>query len=158
MKKTDFLAKLIDENKIQIIEPSENIKNAYLRRSEESLTSSKILAGTGNLNDSIALTYYSMYHSVLALFYRIGLKCENHTASIILLKGIFGIDTRELEKAKRERIDNQYYVDFHVTKAELEKMIKIAESFNSEIIGFIDSLNENEITRFRNKLLLTFNK
>ncbi len=158
MKKTDFLSRLIDEKKIQIIEPSENLKNAYLKRSEESLASSKILAGTGNLNDSIALTYYSMYHSVLALFYRIGLKCENHTASIILLKGIFGIDTRELEKAKRERIDNQYYVDFHVTKEELEKMIKVAESFNSEIIGFIDSLNENEITRFRNKLLLTFNK
>lgn len=86
MKKTDFLAKLIDEKKIQIIEPSENIKNAYLKRSYESLTSSKLLADAGNLNDSIALTYYSMYYSVLALFYRIGLKCENHTASILLLK------------------------------------------------------------------------
>ncbi|HOR87600.1 MAG TPA: hypothetical protein PLK11_06855 [Methanofastidiosum sp.] len=73
MKKTDFLAKLIDEKKIQIIEPSENIKNAYLKRSYESLTSSKLLADAGNLNDSIALTYYSMYYSVLALFYRIGL-------------------------------------------------------------------------------------
>ncbi|KYC44363.1 MAG: hypothetical protein APG12_01332 [Candidatus Methanofastidiosum methylothiophilum] len=88
MKKTDFLAKLIDEKKIQVIEPSENIKNAYLKRSEESLMSSKLLADAGNLNDSIALTYYSMYYSVLALFYRIGLKCENHTASILLLKGI----------------------------------------------------------------------
>lgn len=88
MKKTDFLAKLIDEKKIQLIEPSENIKNAYLKRSEESLMSSKLLADVGNLNDSIALTYYSMYYSVLALFYRIGLKCENHTASILLLKGI----------------------------------------------------------------------
>jgi len=42
----------------------------------------------------------------LALFYRVGLKFENHTASILLLKGIFGMDTREIEKAKRERIDN----------------------------------------------------
>lgn len=158
MIKTDFLAKLFDEKKIQIVEPSENIKNAYLIRSEESIKSSKLLADVGNLNDSTAMAYYSMYYSVLALFYRIGLKCENHTASIILLKGIFGIDTKELEKAKRERIDNQYYIDFHITKLELEKMIKIAESFNSEIIGFIDSLNENEITRFRNKLLLTLNK
>lgn len=158
MKLTDFLTKLINEKKLQIVEPSENIKNAYLKRSEESLISSKILADAGNLNDAIALTYYSMYYSVLALFYRVGLKSENHTASILLLKGIFGMDTREIEKAKRERIDNQYYIDFHITKDELEQMIKIAESFNSEIIGFIDLLKEKEITEYRNKLVLMFNQ
>ena len=157
MKITDFLTKLINEKKLQIVEPSENIKNAYLKRSEESLISSKILASAGNLNDAIALTYYSMYYSVLALFYRVGLKSENHTASILLLKGIFGMDTREIEKAKRERIDNQYYIDFHITKYELEQMIKIAESFNSEIIVFIDSLKEREIIEYRNKLILMFN-
>lgn len=158
MKLTDFLTKLINEKKLQIVQPSENIKNAYLKRSEESLISSKILADAGNLNDAIALTYYSMYYSVLALFYRVGLKSENHTASILLLKGIFGIDTRELEKAKKERIDNQYYIDFHITKDELEQMIKIAEYFNSEIIGFIDLLKEKEITEYRNKLVLMFNQ
>lgn len=158
MKLTDFLAKLINEKKLQIVQPSENIKNAYLKRSEESLISSKILADAGNLNDAIALTYYSMYYSVLALFYRVGLKSENHTASVLLLKGIFGMDTREIEKAKRERIDNQYYIDFHITKDELEQMIKIAESFNSDIIGFIDLLKEKEITEYRNKLVLMFNQ
>ncbi|NPV50409.1 MAG: HEPN domain-containing protein [Candidatus Methanofastidiosum sp.] len=158
MIKTDFLAKLFDEKKIQILEPSENLKNAYLKRSEESLSSSKILAEAGNLNDSIALTYYSMYHSVLALFYRIGLKSENHIASIMLLKSIFGIDTSSLERAKRERIDNQYYVDFHITKEVTFEMIKVAESFNLEIIDFIDKLKEKEIIEYRNKLVLMFNK
>lgn len=158
MIKTDFLAKLFDEKKIQIVEPSENLKKAYLKRSEESLRSSKILADAGNLNDSIALTYYSMYHSVLALFYRIGLKSENHNASIALLKGIFGIDTKELEKAKRERIDNQYYVDFHITKDATFEMIKVAECFNSVIIDFIDRLKEKDIIEFRNKIFLLFNK
>lgn len=99
-----------------------------------------------------------MYYSVLALFYRIGLKSENHTASILLLKGIFGIDTRELERAKRERIDNQYYIDFHITKETTMEMLKVAESFNSEIMGFIDSLKEKEITEYRNKLILIFSK
>ena len=156
MKKTDFLTKLFYEKKIQLVEPSENLKNAYLKRSDESLRSSKLLADAGNLNDSIALTYYSMYHSVLALFYRVGLKSENHIASIELLKGIFGVDTRELERAKRERIDNQYYVDFHITKDATFEMIKIAESFNLEIIDFIDKLKEKEIIEFRNKLVLMF--
>lgn len=158
MIKTDFLAKLFDEKKIQIVEPSENLKNAYLKRSEESLSSSKILAEAGQLNDSTALTYYSMYHSVLALFYRICLKSENHIAIITLLKGIFGIDTTGLERAKRERIDNQYYVDFHITKEVTFEMIMMAESFNSEIIDFIDKLKEKEMIEYRNKLVLMFNK
>jgi|GEM_PF-2691535 hypothetical protein len=37
-------------------------------------------------------------------------------------------------------------------------MIKIAESFNSEIIGFIDFLKEKDITEYRNKLILMLNK
>lgn len=37
-------------------------------------------------------------------------------------------------------------------------MIKIAESFNSEIIGFIDSLKEKDITEYRNKLILMSNE
>ncbi|MEN6379847.1 MAG: hypothetical protein ABFD15_09760 [Methanofastidiosum sp.] len=65
------------------------------------------------------------------------------------------MDTREIEKAKRERIDNQYYIDFRITKDELEQMIKVAESFNSEIIVFI---KRKEITEYRNKLVLMFNQ
>ncbi|KYC44362.1 MAG: hypothetical protein APG12_01331 [Candidatus Methanofastidiosum methylothiophilum] len=37
-------------------------------------------------------------------------------------------------------------------------MIKVAESFNSEIIGFIDSLKEKDITDYRNNLILMFKK
>lgn len=99
-----------------------------------------------------------MYHSVLALFYRICLKSENHIAIITLLKGIFGIDTTGLERAKRETIDNQYYVDFHITKEVTFEMIMMAESFNSEIIDFIDKLKEKEMIEYRNKLVLMFNK
>ena len=65
------------------------------------------------------------------------------------------MDTREIEKAKRERIDNQHYIDFRITKDELEQMIKVAESFNSEIIVFI---KRKEITEYRNKLVLMFNQ
>ena len=99
-----------------------------------------------------------MYHSVLALFYLIGLKSENHIASIMLLKSIFGIDTTRLERAKRERIDNQYYVDFHITKEVTFEMIMMAESFNSDIIDLVDKLKEKEIIEYRNKLILMFNK
>jgi uncharacterized protein (UPF0332 family) len=38
-----------------------------------------------------------MYYSVLALFFATGIKCENHTAAIILLREIFAIDNGDLE-------------------------------------------------------------
>jgi len=43
------------------------------------------------------MAYYSMYYSVLALFFATGIKCENHTAAIILLREIFAIDNGDLE-------------------------------------------------------------
>jgi len=156
MKKAVFLSKLKKEKKIQIIKPSENVKDAYLERSEESLRSAKTLFKINNLNDTVALTYYSMYYSLLALLFRIGIKCENHTAAAILLKDIFGVNNKEILTAKSERIDKQYYVDFSITKQEVSEMIKIAEEFNSELLHFIDALNSEKIDKYRkivNKLI-----
>ncbi len=90
MKKINFLIKLHREEKLQECEPSENVTKAYLQRSNESLSSAKILLKIGNIKDSVALAYYSMYHLLLAALFRIGIKCENHTGAIILLKEVFG--------------------------------------------------------------------
>lgn len=88
---------------------------------------------------------------VLSLFFRIGIKCENHTAAIILLKEVFDKDNTFIDKAKTERVDKQYYVDFSVTKKEVDQMIKGAEQFNSELFSFIDSLNQDKIRKYRIK-------
>ncbi|MEK6905791.1 MAG: HEPN domain-containing protein [Nanoarchaeota archaeon] len=151
MKRTSFLTKLKKEKKIQVVEPSEEIKVAYLQRSEESLRSAKALFQINNLKDSVALTYYSMYYSLLALLFRIGIKCENHTGAIMLLKEIFDIDNEKIAAAKKERVDKQYYVDFSVTKEEVSDMIIIAEEFNSQLLHFIDTLNQNKIKKYQEK-------
>lgn len=108
MKKINFLIKLYGEGKLSEVEPSDEIKRAYLERSKESLTSAKALLKIGNLKDSVALSYYAMYHSLLAALFRIGIKCENHIGSIILLKEVFSIDNKIILKAKEERVDQQY--------------------------------------------------
>ncbi len=151
--KTNFLAKLKKEKKIQVVEPNEEIKTAYLQRSEESLRSAKALFQINNLKDSVALTYYSMYYSLLALLFRIGIKCENHTGAIMLLKEIFSIDNEKIAAAKKERVDKQYYVDFSVTKEEVTDMILLAEEFNSQLLQFIDTLNQNKIKEFQEKTI-----
>jgi len=109
-KQTINLRKLVKLKILQMVEPSENLKNSYLQKSENSLKSAKILSTNGQYTDAIALSYFSMYYSVLALFYLIGVKSENHNASIFLLKRIFDIDNEVIKKAKFERKDKQYYL------------------------------------------------
>lgn len=156
MKKISFLAKLNKEGKLQEVEPSEEIKEAYLQRSNESLLSAKTLLKIGNLKDSVALAYYSMYHSLLAALFRIGIKCENHAASIILLKEVFGLDNTKISKAKTERVDKQYYVDFEVNKQEAENSIKTAEEFIAEMNNFIATLTEEKIKEYQKKAINIF--
>ena len=151
MKKISFFAKLKKQEKLQIVKPSNEVCQAYLEKSERSLKSAKATYEIESYEDSVALSYYSMYYNVLALFFKIGVKCENHTATIILLKKIFDIDNKIIKKAKTERVDKQYYVDFSVTKDEVNKMIRTAEEFNADIFNYIDSLNKNKIEEYRQK-------
>ena len=151
MKKIKFLIKLHKEKKLLEVEPSENVQKAYLQSSEESLSSAKALMKIGNLKDSVALSYYSMYHCLLAALFRIGIKCENHTASIILLKETFGMDNELISKAKSERVDKQYYVDFEINKQETEESIKIAEEFISDMVSLSAAMNEDKITEYHKK-------
>ncbi len=156
MKKINFLMKLHKENKLLVVEPSNEVKEAYWQRSNESLSSAKALLKIGNLKDSVALAYYSMYHEILALLFRIGVKSENHAASIILLKEVFQIDNSRISKAKSERVDKQYYVDFSVTDEEAKASIKTAEEFISEMHDFIAKLTEEGINSYREKAMQLF--
>ncbi|MCD6398875.1 MAG: HEPN domain-containing protein [Candidatus Aenigmarchaeota archaeon] len=153
MRKIIFLSKLRRKNKIQIVEPNKEVKDAYLDRSDESMYSAKTLLKIGNLRDSVAMIYYSMYYTLLALLFETGIKCENHSAAIIILKEVFDIDNSKISESKKERVDKQYYVDFSVTKKEVEDLIKNAEGFNNELLNFIDKLNSDDINKYRKKFL-----
>ena len=126
MKKTGFFTKLHEKDVLRLIEPSEEIKAAYLKKSESHLMSAKILLDYDRLEESVSTTYYSMYYMTLALFFRAGIKCENHSATIILLTKIFNIDNSEISMAKRERVNKQYFVDFFLTKEEVSRKYYLA--------------------------------
>jgi uncharacterized protein (UPF0332 family) len=100
------------------------------------------------------MSYYSMYYSVMALFFATGIKCENHAAAIILLREIFGRDNSEIESAKRERIDKQYYVTSAPVREDVVALIRTAESFNGDLRDFVDRLTTTKIDQFRKKFTL----
>ncbi|KUG15738.1 hypothetical protein ASZ90_014605 [hydrocarbon metagenome] len=98
------------------------------------------------------MAYYSMYHAVMALFFRTGIKCENHSAAIILVKEVYEIDNTPLSEAKRERIEMQYYVENAATRMEMEDLMKSTELFNAHLLHFIDHLSNEKITKYRERL------
>ena len=153
MKKINFLAKLAKEKKLELVEPSELIKESYIEKSESNLISAKILLDNNRLEEAVALTYYSMYHALTALLFKVGVKCENHSASILLLNKLFSLDNKDISFAKSERVDKQYYTDFKITKEEVSSTLKIAETFNSNLIDFISKINKSDIAEYRQKYI-----
>ena len=157
MKKTNFLNKLKKEGKLKLIEPSEEMKSSYLQKADNYIKASKILFQNKLLENSVSESYYCMYNSLLALFFKTGIKSENHSASIILLKQIFNQDGlfKIISFAKKERIDKQYYIEsqqkFELTEDSCKDMILKAEDFLVKIKLFIDELSNKDITEYRNK-------
>jgi len=147
----NFLNKLFLGKKLQLVEPSKEISESYILKSDSNLFSSKLLLKNNLLEEAVSLSYFSMYYLCLSLFFRAGIKCENHTACAIILKDVFNLDNSDLIEAKAERIDKQYYTDFKITKDSVELAIKIAEDFNRELKGFILNVNNLKINEWRSK-------
>ena len=151
MRRIDFLNRLKKEGKLALAEPSENIKQSYIRKSESNIISAKILSENDRLEEAVALLYYSMYHMLTALMFKTGIKSENHSASILLLKEIFNIENSDISFAKKERVDKQYYVDFKITKEDVRDAIKTAEVFNNKVLDFISRLTNENINVYRER-------
>lgn len=92
----------------------------------------------------------------LLFFFRVGIKCENHSASIILLKNLFkDIELfKIISLAKEERIDKQYYVESEqnseITENSSKDLTSKAEGFLIKIKLFISQLTNEEIASIRN--------
>lgn len=154
MKKIKFIQKLVNEEVITTKEPSLEIGNSYHKKAENSLRAAKILIKQDLLEESTTMSYYSMYHKATALLNTIGIKCENHNATIIILKEILNIDTKDFSNAKTERIDKQYYTDSQTKKEDAEELIKKVEKFIQQIDNFIDESTQD----VRTKTLTDFKK
>ena len=156
MTKHGFLKKLHKEGALRLVEPSDEVRTAYLKKTDSYLASAKLLLDHDRFEESVSMAYYSMYYSVLALFFACGIKCENHTAAIMLLHDVFGIDNTSIKEAKTERIDKQYYVASSPVREEVVALIRTAESFNAELFDIIERLTREKTEVFREKFIKIF--
>ncbi|MBI2040810.1 MAG: HEPN domain-containing protein [DPANN group archaeon] len=158
MTNLDFLARLWREGKLELVEPSNDICLSYLEKAENCLKSAKILLQNKLYDNSITMSYYAMYNSLTAVLFKTGIKCENHSGAILLLKFLFNKNElfKVISEAKEERIDKQYYVQSKqlvaLTENSTKELFINAESFLIQIKSVINNLTNGEIKRLRDIL------
>jgi uncharacterized protein (UPF0332 family) len=156
MKKNKFIKELIAEGKIRLVSPSNEVSAAYAKKSLNSLKASQLLLDQSLLEEATSMLYYAMYNKVMSLFFLVGIKCENHNASIILFEELFKLDNYLLSFAKQERVDKQYYTDFIITRSEIIDLTSKAESFLDSLDHFIDLMTGPQKNQFREEFRSTY--
>jgi uncharacterized protein (UPF0332 family) len=139
------------KGKIDLVEPSEEIKASYLIKSKSNLESAKILMNAEKHEESISMAYFSMYNCILALLFKCGIKSENHSASIIIFESLFRQEELAdiIKQGKKERIDSQYYTNSSISKYDCENIIKKADFFSLECKSIIKRLDNEQISVLR---------
>ncbi|MCX6710577.1 MAG: HEPN domain-containing protein [Candidatus Woesearchaeota archaeon] len=151
MREADFLRKVAEQGKISLVEPSKIISLAYEKKSESNIVSAKILLESGHFEESVSLSYFSMYNILNALLFSTGIKCENHTIAIMLLKKVYSMDNSKMLLAKKERIEAQYYVESSATVEKALAMIRLTEDFRAALIDTIERQDSGKIAKQREK-------
>jgi uncharacterized protein (UPF0332 family) len=144
------------KNGLVLVEPNENLCNAYFKKAENALAAAATLKE--NKEWEISSRYYAMYFALYAILMKMGIKCENHNCTIDFmkqcLKQFFGEDDVSLlQSAMTARVDVQYYTDRTVDE-KLYKKIKmksplflvlckeVYRKINKEAIGQIRAMVE----------------
>ena len=148
-KRHEFLHKLYTQGQLRIVEPSDGLKAAYEQKSDSYLISARILLDNSRIEEAVSMIYYSMFYMVLALLFKTGIKCENHSGAIILLKKLYNLENNAIEVAKKERIDKQYYVDFSISKTEVKDLLLSAEEFNAGILEYTERMCWSDVDRLQ---------
>lgn len=135
---------------LKIVEPNERLSRSYLEQAKSSL-----LRAEKDLNDKDFLwatvaIYYSEYYALYSFLQRIGIKCENHSCSILAVSLLLGEGkTRTINQHKDKRIDAQYYMKVD-QESKIREMLQEAKIFVSGFDDLVSKLTENEINVYRN--------
>ncbi|MBS3137305.1 HEPN domain-containing protein [Candidatus Woesearchaeota archaeon] len=157
MKRLNFLNKLRAEESLMLVEPSEEISKSYLIKSDKCIQVAKLAYDAGIYENAVSEAYYAIYNTVISLFFKCGIKCENHSGAVILIKELFKLENLYLifSEFKKDRIDNQYYVPIFdiepINKEKCNERIRTAQKFNAEIRAYIGRLTIIEINNLREK-------
>lgn len=158
MNNINFLKKLKKEGKFELVEISVEIAKSYMVKAENCFKSASILFDNNLYENSVSSSYYAMYNALQSLLFNVGIKCENHTGTIIVFLLFFDRINmyNSIDFAKKERIDKQYYVasmnDIDLTRSSAKDMLNKAQDFIVEVKLMVENLNSMNIEKIRKEI------
>ncbi len=137
---------------LKIADPNERLSRSYLNQAKSSLLRAQKDFEDKDLLWTTVAIYYAEYYALYSFLQRIGVKCENHSCSILAVSILLGEDkTKIINEHKDKRIDAQYYM-----KVDQENKVKImiteAQNFISEFDELVSNISDKEIEEYRDKI------
>ena len=134
---------------LKIVEPNERLSKSYLEQSKSSLHRAEKDLNDKDLLWATVAIYYAEYYALYSFLQRIGVKCENHTCSILAVTLLLGNDkTKTINEHKDKRIDAQYYIKVD-QEIRIRAMLQEAKTFVSNFDEIVSNLTENEVKNYR---------
>lgn len=135
---------------IKIAERSENLCQAYLKKSNDALRAMNANRDIDLKEWAVEAAYYARYYASYALLRKCGISSEIHDCSIALISFLFykkfGAKLIEqFENAKKQRIDLVYYTNRIVPEDEINENLNSSPSFVLEVEKIISEISDMEI-------------
>jgi len=141
---------------LKLVEPSERLSETYIEESKKSLRRAEKDFEDKDFLWATVVLYYAEYYVLYSFLQKIGVKCENHSCSILAVSYLLGEEKTELiNDHKEKRIDAQYYMRVGMEE-EILKMLREAKFFVLEFEDFVVNLSKDEVRDYRRKLLEVF--
>lgn len=136
----------------KITNPSKTISDSYIRLAKSTLKATETMLEKKDLLWATVMIYYAEYYALYSFLARIGIKCENHSCSILLTAHLLGSESiKRIEEDKKRRIDAQYYLRV-VGKNKIKDMFNSAKMFVAEFEDTVSKISEEKTGFFRNKI------
>jgi uncharacterized protein (UPF0332 family) len=141
---------------IKIIEPNERLSKLYLEQAKSSLLRAKKDFEDKDFLWATVAIYYAEYYALYSFLQRIGVKCENHYCSILVVSFLLGEDrTKIINEHREKRIDAQYYMKIN-QENKIRRMLMEAQDFVSMFEEVVSNLSDKEIKEYRDKISSLF--
>ncbi len=137
---------------LRIAEPNERLSRSYLEQAKSSLLRAKKDLEDNDLLWATVAIYYAEYYALYSFLQSIGVKCENHSCSILAVGYLLGAEkTKIIEEHKEKRIDAQYYMKVD-QENKVKNMLTEAQNFISNFDELASNISDKEIKEYRAKI------
>ncbi|WOF15275.1 HEPN domain-containing protein [Methanoplanus sp. FWC-SCC4] len=144
-----------NKNGIRLIEPNENLTDAYFKKAEDALLTMKSIESPDWI---ISTGYYAMYYSLYALLMKAGIKSGIHTCTIECMRECLGdyfseSDIEAVENARKTRIQSQYYTTHELKEQEISEILSTAPKFLLKCRHISGLIKTKDIEKIRQIIL-----